>query len=295
MSFSIDKQWINESDLRFTCYIDMVQKFISFVEENNGKKGVYLCPCTRCKNIKMTKLDDIHFHFLRWGIIQSYTVWCFRWKKRSEMEKQQPVSHAITTDEYEHIRMEDLVNDADRFIIFNLIIHCLIMLILENSLLIIQIGRPSKKYKSLFGSVKEPLYPSCSKGITKLYAIMKLNSLKTQYGFLDNGVTAILELIKELLPEGNTLPTMFYDMKKIIEQVGMNYKTCDVCINDCILYWKEYANKVSCTNCNEPRYMTSFNEERKGTKVPRKTLRHFPLISRLKRLYTVPWIADATT
>ena len=96
-------------------YIDGVQKFISFVAENGGKKGVYLCPCTRCKNMKTIKLDEIHIHFLRWGIIQSYTVWYFHREKRAEMEKQQPVSHATIIDESEHIRMEDLVNDVDRF------------------------------------------------------------------------------------------------------------------------------------------------------------------------------------
>ena len=88
MSFSIDKQWINESDLRSTYYIDGVQKFISFVEENGGKKGLYLCPCTRCKNMKTIKLDEINFHLLRRGIIQSYTVWYFHGGKRTEMEKQ---------------------------------------------------------------------------------------------------------------------------------------------------------------------------------------------------------------
>ena len=80
-------------------------------------------------------------------------------------------------------------------------------------------------------------------------------------------MTALLELIKELLPEGNKLPTKYSDVKKIIKQVGLNYKTYDACINDCILYWKDDANKVSCTNCNEPRYMISLNEERKCTKV----------------------------
>ena len=95
-----------------------------------------------------------------------------------------------------------------------------------------------------------------------MYAVVKLNSLKTQYGFSDNGVTALLEFIKELLPEGNTLPSKYPDVKKIIKQVGMNYITYDACINDCILYWKDNANKVSCPNCSKPRYKTSFNEER---------------------------------
>ena len=295
MYYRIDKQWMMESDRRTTQYVEGVRKFIESVVENGGNKKIYSCPCTQCKNMKTKiKLDDIHYHMLRWEIVQSYTVWRFHGEESTEKQKKS-VSQVISTDESEHPRMEDLVNDANRFHHFQ-----------PTSSLLDNIGEPStvdvnwttnqsKKYKSFFDSAKEPLYPSCPKGITKSYAIVKLNSLKTQYGFSDNGVTALLEFITELLFEGNTLPTKNPDMKKMIKQVGMKYKIYDACINDCILYWKDDANKVSCPNCKESRYMTTFNEEKKATKVPQKTLRHFPLISRLRRLYTVPWIADAMT
>ena len=278
---------MNESNRRNKEYVEGVINFVKFVAENGGNKEKYSCPCTRCKNEDTFELKEIHYHLLRYGIDQSYTVWCFHGERRPEMPKQQPVSHATNTDESEHIRMEDLINDADRFHHFQPTsqLH-------DNA----SIGEQSTD-KSFFGSATatEPLYPSCPKEITKLYAIVKLNSLKTQYGFSDNGVTALLEFIKELLPEGNTLPSKYPDVKKIIKQLGMNYITYDACINDCILYWKDNANKVSCPNCSKPRYKTSFNEERIATTVPQKTLRHFPLISRLRRLYTVPWIAEAMT
>ena len=65
MPFSIDKKWICESNQKSPYYIDGVNMFICFVEENGGKKGVYLCPCNRCQNMKTIKLDEIHFHLLR--------------------------------------------------------------------------------------------------------------------------------------------------------------------------------------------------------------------------------------
>ncbi|XP_026420666.1 uncharacterized protein LOC113316735 [Papaver somniferum] len=109
----------------------------------------------------------------------------------------------------------------------------------------------------------------------------------------DNGMTAMLELIKELLPEENTLPSKFPDVKKIIQELGMDYVTYDACVNDCILYWKDKSSLLKCPVCKEPRYVRVFNDERKLTQVAQKTLRHFPIIARLKRFYSIPWIAEA--
>ena len=39
----------------------------------------------------------------------------FTWVKTVEMRKQQPISNATSTDEAEHIVIEDLVNVANRF------------------------------------------------------------------------------------------------------------------------------------------------------------------------------------
>lgn len=118
-------------------------------------------------------------------------------------------------------------------------------------------------------------------------------NIKTQYGISDNGVTAILKLMKELLPEGNTLPCKYPDIKKIIKEMGMDYVTYDACVNDCILYLKDYSSLVKCLVCQELRYVRVFNDETELTQVAQKTLRHFPIIARLKRLYSIPWIAEA--
>lgn len=122
---------------------------------------------------------------------------------------------------------------------------------------------------------------------------IKLNDIKTQYGFSVNGVTALLEMMKDLLPEENTLPSKYPEVKKMIQELGMDYITYDACINDCILYWKDRSTLVRCPVCQEPWYKKFSNEERQLTKVAQKTLRHFPLIPRLQRLYSVEWITKA--
>ncbi|XP_026410872.1 uncharacterized protein LOC113306110 [Papaver somniferum] len=150
-----------------------------------------------------------------------------------------------------------------------------------------------KKKLSAAERARVPLYPSCPKGKSALYVAIMVNNIKTQYAISDNGMTAMLELIKELLPEENTLPSKFPDVKKIIQELGMDYVTYDACVNDCILYWKDKSSLLKCPVCQEPRYVRVFNDERKLTQVAQKTLRHFPIIARLKRFYSIPWIAEA--
>ncbi|XP_026396594.1 uncharacterized protein LOC113291256 [Papaver somniferum] len=131
-------------------------------------------------------------------------------------------------------------------------------------------NRCYQKKKSATEQAREPLYPSCPKGKSAMYAAIMVNNIKTQFGISENGVTAMLELMKELFPEGNTLPSKFPDIKKIIKELGMDYVTYDACINDCVLYWKDNSSLVKCP----------------------KTLRHFPIIARLKILYSISWIAE---
>ena len=43
-----------------------------------------------------------------------------------------------------------------------------------------------------------------------------------------------------MLPEANELPDRTYDAKKILCSTGMNYERIYACLNDCILYRKNY-------------------------------------------------------
>jgi hypothetical protein len=48
-----------------------------------------------------------------------------------------------------------------------------------------------------------------------------------------------------------------------------------------VLFRKSYANLDVCPKCKQSRW-----EDKDGKRVPRKVLRHFPLIPRLKRMFT---------
>ncbi|BBG99554.1 hypothetical protein Prudu_009280 [Prunus dulcis] len=55
-------------------------------------------------------------------------------------------------------------------------------------------------------------------------------------------------------PEGNTLPSFMYEAKKTLSALGMSYEKIHTCLNDCILYWKDYDDSTNCPTCGVSRW-----------------------------------------
>ena len=87
----------------------------------------------------------------------------------------------------------------------------------------------------------------------------------------------MLEAFKDILPDDNVLPHRYYDAKKILCPLGMEYKKIHACPNDCILYRKEFEEKQNCPICKTLSY--------KSNKGPAKVLWYLPIIPRFKRFF----------
>lgn len=114
----------------------------------------------------------------------------------------------------------------------------------------------------------------------------KLLHMKCLYGWSDKSVTSLLELLKEALPKGETVPSSYREAKKMIQDLGLDYEKIDACPNNCLLFRKEYADLNNCVKCGSFRW--KFEDTRDdGTrkKVAAKVLRYFPLKPRLQRLF----------
>ena len=70
----------------------------------------------------------------------------------------------------------------------------------------------------------------------------------------------------------------------MIRDLGLGYVKIDACEENCMLYWKENANRSDCRVCGRSRWKSSEGSVR-GKKVPHKVLRYFPITPRLKRLF----------
>ncbi|KAL4350508.1 hypothetical protein AHAS_Ahas10G0149000 [Arachis hypogaea] len=154
-----------------------------------------------------------------------------------------------------------------------------------------------KKFYDLVEEASKELYPGC-KGFSTLSFTIRLYLLKCQNGWSNASFTSLLELLKEAVPNLN-IPTSFNKAKTMVRDLGLNYKKIDACPNDCMLYWKEYEKDTSCRECGASRWIVHPVVEadvlpsKKSHNIPVKTLRHFPLISMLQRLFMCSAIAKS--
>ena len=51
----------------------------------------------------------------------------------------------------------------------------------------------------------------------------------------------------------------FYEAKKILCSLGLQYEKIHACPNDCMLYRKEFADNKSCPICGESRWQKKRN------------------------------------
>ena len=104
-------------------------------------------------------------------------------------------------------------------------------------------------------------------------------------------ISEILHLLaKVILPLPNSLPSSEGNATRLLTRIGLRYKTIDVCKNGCVLFRDRNAELESCPVCHASRFRTVGM-----SKVPHKVLRHFPLIPRLRRMFSTPQLAAFMT
>jgi hypothetical protein len=96
-------------------------------------------------------------------------------------------------------------------------------------------------------------------------------------GFADEMFTI---LNGHLLPPENVLPKNYYRARLLTAKLGLSYNSIHACNKGCVLFREEHAKAIRCIKCSGPRFK---DETRR--KMPVKVLRHFPLITRLQRMF----------
>ncbi|XP_026431040.1 uncharacterized protein LOC113328166 isoform X2 [Papaver somniferum] len=120
--------------------------------------------------------------------------------------------------------------------------------------------------------------------------------MQARYQCSDVFMTELLGYMKTLLPSGNTLPSTCSKSKHMIKPFQLPVQIIHACINDCILYRKDYANDDKCPKCGESIWQKPpEGSSPTAKKVPVKRLRYFPVTERLQRMYGTAWIVELMT
>ena len=87
-------------------------------------------------------------------------------------------------------------------------------------------------------------------------------------------------------PKENTLPKIYYEAKKILCPMGMEYQKIHGCTNDCILYRYEFEEMHKFPKCGVSRDDDKCsNDESTKNGAPTKVSWYLPIISRFKCLF----------
>jgi len=107
----------------------------------------------------------------------------------------------------------------------------------------------SPMYDTLQTDSKKPLYPGCKNSLTLLSMVLSLVNVKARYGWSDKSFSSLLQVVHDMLPEENMLPKSYYQAKKILCPMGMEYQKIHACPNYCILYRHEFEEMHKCRRC----------------------------------------------
>jgi hypothetical protein len=76
------------------------------------------------------------------------------------------------------------------------------------------------RLKQFIEDSKKPLYPDCQK-YSRLSSDLKLLQLKADRGWSNKSFKHLLDVLRDMLPEGNQIAESVYEAKKIICPLGI--------------------------------------------------------------------------
>ena len=136
---------------------------------------------------------------------------------------------------------------------------------------------------------RTPLYVGSN--LSRLDSTLMFMNVVRTHKVTNACITELLHLFsKVILHVPNSLPTSEGIATSMVSRLGLRYDAIDACRNGCVLFRREYATLETCPICAAGRF------KRVGlSRVPSKVLRHFPLVPRLKRMFSTPQLASLMT
>ncbi|XP_019189999.1 PREDICTED: uncharacterized protein LOC109184453 [Ipomoea nil] len=279
------KKWMSFFNDRLNeHYKDGVQKFLNYAFLKTAEEHKIRCPCVKCKNSGYRSREVVEMHLYVYGISPNYTFWYHHGERRGEPQSDnEEEEHESENDEEIQELLEDIYLEYYSFDKSGSNIGT------SNH---IEHGEePNEEANAFYKMLKEfeqPAYPGCN--TSKLSIIVKLLYIKSIGRWSNESFDMLLQMLKDILPSGSSLPETYYDAKNIIRDLGLSYEKIDACVNNCMLYWKDDDDCSSCKICGASRWKEDINSgeikiKSNGKKVSLKTMRYFPLKPRLQRLF----------
>ncbi len=276
----MDRSWIQGK--QFTpAYIDGVREFMQFVKKRFDETAKIRCPCRRCLNHITRPQSDVQDHIHIYGMSSTYTKWVHHGESFNVEVVEEPIMHGeenvghMENCDHDGFGISEDDNDDNGGM----------PELLEELYTSWDQSGEHPKFGRVLEDAKRGLCPESK--LSRFSFLVKLLHVKSYYRITNAAFDALAKLLSQAFPNCD-LPTSYYDVKQYFRELGLEYECIHVCTNNCVLFQKEYANLDECPICNESRWRGADGNK----KVPRKVLRHFPLIPRLKRYFASTKTAD---
>nr|XP_025625188.1 uncharacterized protein LOC112717339 [Arachis hypogaea] len=298
---SMNKLWITKSRNSIE-YERGVRRFIDFAFENSLAEAI-VCPCLKCSFRKKVTKGEMYDHLICTQFPKEYTLWFYH----GEIEVGDPSSNVSNSDAsnafddlFNQDSIHDMLGDA-----FGTDMHWANEVSLESDEDIDGVERvmpdvaDAAELEELASHAELLLYEGCTR-YSRLSFLVKMYHIKCICGMTDKAISMIFELLHDVF-EHAEIPSSFYEAKKTILKLGMNYEKIHACPNNCMLYWGEDKEKEMCKVCNRSRwkldtkggYIQESNDGNIRKNVSSKVLCYFPLKPHLQRLFLSSKTAEA--
>ncbi|KAG7588661.1 hypothetical protein ISN44_As07g009810 [Arabidopsis suecica] len=268
-------------------YLAGVEAFISYASHVEDRKGRFLCPCVVCQNSKSVKAVTVSSHLLSRGFMPNYYVW-YEHGEDYNVVGEGTSNYADNTDYTSNVNepigfhrkniFAGMVNDAFHGSVPYNEYH-------EhengNDHVHEEPTQKAKRFYDMLAAANTPLYDGCREGQSQLSLAARFMNNKVDYNLSESCMDGWAELFTEYLPEGNQATGSYYETETLMRKLGLPYHTYDVCIDNCMLFWKEDAKLGNCKFCGKPRY----KESEGRTRIPFSKMWYLPIGDRLKRMY----------
>ncbi|XP_042950301.1 uncharacterized protein LOC122282416 [Carya illinoinensis] len=278
----MDKAWMHIGDrMHSNDYASGIKQFLNLAKAYASGRDCIRCPCRRYRNRTFHPFSVVEDHLFIAGIDPFYTEWIFHGE-----EETLPDTTSSDEDGDAAYNDNDYIDDVDE-----MLDDIRVGSFMDNS------GRTKfspdggqerhtssaplhLNFDDLLDDARQPLYPSCTE-FSKLSFIVKLLHIKTIGGWTVKSFDMVIKLLQAAFPHA-LFPDSYNEARRLQRGLSFTYTKIHVCPNDCVLFWKDNADKDVCPKCNASRWASSTTNQKR---LPQKVLRYFPLKLRLQRVW----------
>jgi hypothetical protein len=211
-------------------WIDGTDEFLNsaFAIPGVAENDTIKCPCAQCRNYFRHTRFTVSMHLCKHGFKENYETWTEHGEGLISHDGYDGVGNREGTDEVD--QMDQMLVD-----------------LAGHHPPVLDDAEPTayaKAFYRMVASADELVHDRTTH--SRLSAVARLFAAKSRYNMSIAEYDDILGIVHELLPPDSKLPDDFYQSRKLLEGLGMQYIKIDVYYNNCMLFYKDNINKEKC-------------------------------------------------